>query len=217
MPQSCAGSVGGGAEAGAGRLPASGQPVYNASVRRRDMTPSPGHVEPGAYDAAEPLRGIEYTNGGVMLNPVSALLKSKGDTVHTVTPTDKVSVAVRKMAQVEIGALPVIEQGKLVGIFSERDVLIRIVDQGLNPDTTPVADVMTPSPKSITASQEVREAMRLMSKGRFRHLPVVDGDALVGLISIRDAMEWVIRDQEQVIDELIGTVRMAPPSHRVRG
>jgi CBS domain-containing protein len=111
----------------------------------------------------------------------------------------------------------VIEHGKLVGIFSERDVLIRIVDQGLNPDTTPVADVMTPSPKSITSSQEVREAMRLMSKGRFRHLPVVDGDALVGLISIRDAMEWVIRDQEQVIDELIGTVRMAPPSHRVRG
>ena len=143
-----------------------------------------------------------------MLNPVGDMLKSKGQTVHTVTPAENVSVAVGKMAQSEIGTLPVIEHGKLVGIFSERDVLIRIVDQGLDPDTTPVGDVMTPSPKSIRSSQEVREAMRLMSKGRFRHLPVVDGDALVGLISIRDAMAWMIRDQEQVIDELICTVRI---------
>jgi CBS domain-containing protein len=155
--------------------------------------------------------------GDIMLDPVGSLLKAKGHAVHTVTPSEMVSVAVRKMTQSEIGALPVIEHGKLVGIFSERDVLIRIVDQGLDPDTTPVGDVMTPSPKSITSSQEVREAMRLMSKGRFRHLPVVDGDALVGLISIRDAMAWVIRDQEQVIDELISTVRLAPPIHRVRG
>jgi CBS domain-containing protein len=151
-----------------------------------------------------------------MLNPIGTLLKAKGHTVHTVTPADKVSAAVRKMAQLEIGALPVIENGKPVGIFSERDVLIRIVDQGIDPDTTPVANVMTPSPKSITSSQDVREAMRLMSKGRFRHLPVVDGDALVGLISMRDAMEWVIGDQQQVIDTLIGAVRMAPPSHRPR-
>ncbi len=152
-----------------------------------------------------------------MLDPIGNLLKAKGHAVHTVTPLEKVSVAVRKMAQSEIGALPVIEHGKLVGIFSERDVLMRIVDRGLDPDATPVADVMTPSPKSVTSSQDVREAMRVMSKGRFRHLPVVDGDVLVGLISIRDAMAWVIRDQEQVIDELIGTVKMTPPGHRVRG
>jgi CBS domain-containing protein len=152
-----------------------------------------------------------------MLNPVGSLLQLKGHTVHTVTPADKVSVAVRRMAQLEIGALPVIEHGRLVGIFSERDVLIRIVDQGLDPDTTPVADVMTPGPQAISPSQDMRTAMRIMSKGRFRHLPVVEGDALIGLISSRDTMEWVIRDQEQVIDTLIGAVKMAPPSHRPRG
>jgi len=152
-----------------------------------------------------------------MLTPIRDLMKSKGQALHTVTPSEPVSIAVRKMTESEIGALPVIENGKLVGIFSERDVLHRIVDQGLNPDKTPVSQVMTASPKSIASSQNVAEAMKIMSKGRFRHLPVVDGDIVVGMISIRDAMQWVIGGQQEIINNMIGAVRMVPPSQRRAG
>jgi CBS domain-containing protein len=171
-------------------------------------------VSPAAAAGCEGVSPDGAQGENDMLTPVGELLRIKGQALHTVTPSDPVSVAVRRMSELKIGALPVIDRGKLVGIFSERDVLVRIVDQDLDPDKTHVSEVMTPSPKTITPADRVEEAMRIMSKGRFRHLPVVDGGVLVGLISIRDAMEFVIRDQQQVIDTLISAVKKTPPGHQ---
>ena len=85
------------------------------------------------------------------------------------------------------------------GIFSERDVLVRIVNEQLDPKTTPVSLVMTRNPHHVAPSTTVEEAMSLMRKNAFRHLPVVDQGRLVGLISIRDLNQWLIRDEEEAM------------------
>jgi CBS domain-containing protein len=146
-----------------------------------------------------------------MLTLLREILKEKGETVHTAGPEEPVSAAVRRMAELRIGALPVTYNGRLVGIFSERDVLVRIVDDGLDPQRTPVADVMTPQPESVAPTTTLEAAMRLMSVRGFRHLPVLDEGRLVGLVSIRDLNDWLIREQQSSIDRLIRTVHTLTP------
>jgi signal-transduction protein with cAMP-binding, CBS, and nucleotidyltransferase domain len=97
-----------------------------------------------------------------------------------------------------VGALLVVDaSGRMCGIFTERDVLTRVLDAGRDPQTTTVAQVMTPSPMTVSPETRVADAMELITSRRVRHLPVVDDDRLVGMISIGDLLRWVSVCQEE--------------------
>jgi CBS domain-containing protein len=94
---------------------------------------------------------------------------------------------VNLMAERRIGAVPIVDgDGKLIGIFTERDVITRVVAPGRDPNTTPLGEVMTANPDTVKSSDAVTHALELMNTRRYRHLPVVDRDKLVGIVSIRD-------------------------------
>lgn len=96
--------------------------------------------------------------------------------------------AARLMAQEKVGAMMIVKSGQLTGIFTERDVLNRVVAPGLDPESTKLADVMTHDPKTVNADRLFSYAMHVMNEGGFRHLPVVEKGKPVGMISIRDAL-----------------------------
>ena len=106
----------------------------------------------------------------------------------TAKPEEPVIAAVLRMAELGVGALPVVDDsGRLVGIFTERDLLVRVVARRLDPEKVRVGDVMTPNPVTIGPDETVEEALRIMNKIRARHLPVVDEKGrLIGIVSIRD-------------------------------
>lgn len=112
----------------------------------------------------------------------------------------KVREAVQLMARRRIGAVMVVEDDKLLGIFTERDAMVRIVAENRDPDTTTLGEVMTPGPQTIQASDSVIMALEMMSQRGFRHLPVVEGDKLVGIVSIRDLYRTV---KEQMDDDIL--------------
>jgi len=134
------------------------------------------------------------------------LLKKKGPTMHSVPPDATVLDAVRKMNRERIGALLVMNGDDLVGIFTERDVLTRVVDRARDPATTRVAEVMTSNPVVVTAAATVNEAMAVVSEKRCRHLPVVEEGRLVGLVSAGDLTHWVTRNHEYHIQDLVNYI-----------
>jgi CBS domain-containing protein len=119
-----------------------------------------------------------------------------------VGPHETIAEAARYMTENSIGALVVLEQDHVVGIFTERDVMFRVVTMRLDPASTPVKDVMTPNPVCVLPTLSVDEAMVLVTERRFRHLPVVENGKLRGLISSGDLTRWVVRDMEQQIEDL---------------
>jgi CBS domain-containing protein len=138
-----------------------------------------------------------------MNDPIASVLEHKGSDVVTVSPETLVVAAVQQMNERKIGALLVVERGRPVGIFTERDVLVRVIAAGLDPRTTPVGEVMTRNPVAICSDATVAQAMVVITERRCRHLPVVDdGTRLRGLISIGDLTSWVVRDQQRMIDDL---------------
>jgi CBS domain-containing protein len=147
-----------------------------------------------------------------MITPLSALIADKNRQVHSAAPDVPVIDAVREMNRHNIGALLVLDGDELVGIFSERDVLVRVVAGGLDPETTPVRQVMTTNPVCVTPDMPVEDAMLLVTKRRFRHLPVMHQGALHGLISSGDLTRWLVRDQEHRIDDLSAYI-MDVPAH----
>jgi CBS domain-containing protein len=100
----------------------------------------------------------------------------------------------RSMAQHKIGALPVMRDGQLIGIFSERDIMVRVVAEGRDPATTKVADIMTENPLVVRGNESVAHCMLLMKQHGFRHLPIWDGHELKGLVSLRDLL---LKDLEE--------------------
>ena len=134
--------------------------------------------------------------------PLANVLALKGNDVVTVAPETTVLVAVQQMNDRKIGALLVLDRGRPVGIFTERDVLVRVVAAGLDPKGTPVGEVMTRSPVAVRSATTVGEAMRIITERRCRHLPIVDDSRLLGLISIGDLTSWLVRDQERTIADL---------------
>jgi CBS domain-containing protein len=134
--------------------------------------------------------------------PIASVLEHKGDDVVTVLPETSVLAAVRQMNDRRIGALLVVDRQRPVGIFTERDVLVRVIAAGLDPEATPVGEVMTRNPVVLRSDLTVAEAMMVITERRCRHLPVVDGTRLRGLISIGDLTSWVVRDQQRLIDDL---------------
>ena len=126
-----------------------------------------------------------------MNTPISALLDRKGSVVHTVPATLTIAAAVEEMNRHRIGSIVVLENGRLIGIFTERDVLRRVVGDCLDPKVMRVADVMTTNLVTITPETTVEETMHLFAEKRCRHLPVMSDGHMVGLISIGDISRWV--------------------------
>jgi CBS domain-containing protein len=119
-----------------------------------------------------------------------------------VHPEDSVFSALELLAQYEVGALMVMDAGRLVGVFSERDYTRKVALQGRNSRETTVADIMSRQVLSVTPRTVVREAMRLMSERKIRHLPVMDGTTVLGMISIRDMLDDIIAEQDATIAQL---------------
>ena len=136
------------------------------------------------------------------MKPVSELLRRNPSPVRRVSPAENVYEALQLLSQYEIGALAVMEGERLVGIFSERDYTRKIALQGRNSKTTTVAEIMTSQVITVTPSTRTRECMNLMSHKNIRHLPVVEDDKVLGMISIRDLMNDIITDHEQTITQL---------------
>jgi CBS domain-containing protein len=126
-----------------------------------------------------------------MDTPVAALIERKGSAVHSVVSTITIADAVAEMNKRRIGCILVIDDGRIAGIFTERDVLRRVVGAGVNPKTTLVADVMTRDVHTIPPETSVEQTMVLFAERRCRHIPVVDDCGLKGLISIGDISRWM--------------------------
>lgn len=133
---------------------------------------------------------------------VRQILKNKGSQVWSVEPTAMVYSALQLMADKEIGALLVLAGGKLVGIFSERDYARKVILHGKTSAETQVSEVMSPDVVTVGAEQSIAECMALMTEKRFRHLPVVEGGQILGVISIGDVVKAIISDQQFVIEQL---------------
>jgi CBS domain-containing protein len=133
---------------------------------------------------------------------VRHLLELKTPDVHAVDPDDAVIDAIRLMAEKGIGAVLVMRQSQLLGILSERDYARKIVLQGRSSATTPVRDIMTAEVIAVSPGDSVDFCMRLVTEKRIRHLPVRDGDEVVGVISIGDLVKAVIEDQQAELDQL---------------
>jgi len=126
-----------------------------------------------------------------MNTPISALLDRKGRQVFSVPPTFTVAEAVAEMNRNRVGSVLVLDGPRLVGIFTERDVLRRVVGAGLDPKRALVAEVMTAEVLSITPELTIEEAMKIFTEKRCRHLPVVVDGRLGGTISIGDVTRWM--------------------------
>jgi CBS domain-containing protein len=127
-----------------------------------------------------------------MNTPISALLERKGGVVHAVSPSTSVVDAVSEMNRHRIGCIVVLEGNWLAGIFTERDILRRFVSDGVDLRTARVAEVMTTDVITIPPDATVEDAMTLFTEKRCRHLPVVSGGKLIGLISIGDISRWLV-------------------------
>jgi CBS domain-containing protein len=133
---------------------------------------------------------------------VAQLLKSKGNQVFSVAPHDSVLHAIEMMATRHVGALLVMEQGNLKGIISERDYARKVILKQRSSHDTPVNDIMTSPAVTVTPENTVYQCMQIMTEGRFRHLPVLQGAQVVGMLSIGDLVKAVIHDQSQTIEQL---------------
>ena len=136
------------------------------------------------------------------MKTVSELLKARDGTLWHVRPEDSVFAALELLAQHDVGALVVMDGGRLVGVVSERDYTRKVALQGRNSRTTTVADIMTRHVYTVTPDTRTQVCMALLSEKKIRHLPVLDGHTVLGMISIRDIMDDIIADREATIAQL---------------
>lgn len=142
------------------------------------------------------------------LKTVAHILESKqGEAIITTTPTTSVLDAVKLMGAKNIGALLVVEGDKVVGIITERDYARKVVLNGLSSKDTPVSDIMTSPVLYVRPDQTSEECMALMTGIRSRHLPVMDNDKLIGLVSIGDLVKNIITEQKLIIQQLEHHIR----------
>ena len=133
---------------------------------------------------------------------VRDILRRKGETVVSVPPTTRVLEAAQLMNERGIGAVVVTEGSALTGIFTERDVMRRVVAVQRDPATTQVSEVMTTSLVTTTSAATVEQCAAMMTSRRIRHLPVLDGDALTGMVTIGDLMAFQVDEQASTIAQL---------------
>ena len=127
----------------------------------------------------------------------------KGEAIHSVGPDTPVTECVRLMTAGKIGALIVMDGGRLIGIFTERDALNKVLAGGLDPGNTKVSAVMTKDPYCIPPTTTVGDAMKLITKRRFRHLPIVDNGKVLAVVSSGDLIHWLVQDQMGEVQELV--------------
>jgi CBS domain-containing protein len=136
------------------------------------------------------------------MTTVSQLLRSKGSAIWSVSPATTVYEALQLMAEKDVGALLVLDEGKLAGILSERDYARKIVLKGKSSRETAVREIMTERVVCVRPDQTVEDCMALMTNKHIRHLPVLQDNDLAGVISIGDVVKAIISEQEFVIEQL---------------
>jgi len=129
----------------------------------------------------------------------SELLKHKGRVIHSVTPEAPVLEAIRMMAEHGVGALLVMQGEQLLGVVSERDYARKVILKGRSSNETPVRQIMSSPVLTVRADQSVHDCMRIMSEKRIRHLPVVDDDGVIGVLSIGDLVRSVLEEQQRTL------------------
>ena len=133
---------------------------------------------------------------------VKHLLDNKGRHVISVAPDSSVLDAIKIMADKAIGSLVVMQDDKLLGIMSERDYARKVIIKGRSSESTHVSEIMTPDVFTASSSHTVNECMNLMTEKKIRHLPVVEDNQVIGMISIGDLVEAIISDQQEEIEQL---------------
>ena len=144
--------------------------------------------------------------------PVGSILDRKGHQLWFIEPTSTVFDAISLMAQKNVGALPVMKDSRLLGMISERDYTRKVILQGRVSRETMVADIMTKNVITVSGAESVVDCLELMTKNHVRHLPVMDGDSLTGLVSIGDLVNWIILAQSNAIEDLHRFVTGAYPA-----
>src|SRR3989338_314458 len=135
----------------------------------------------------------------------------KGHSLFSVSSNLTVAETARFMTEKRVGALPVVDGNKLVGLFSERDVITRVVSKGVDPEKTLVKDIMTTSLIVASEDESLDRCLKKMQKGHCRHLPVVSGENLVGFVSLRDLLQRDITEKEQNLEYLHSYIYTVPP------
>jgi CBS domain-containing protein len=136
------------------------------------------------------------------MHSIGDILREKGTTIRSVAPDDTVFEAIRQMAEHGIGALLVIDDDMPVGLFSERDYSRKVILQGLRSKETTVRTIMSSPVLTISPDASVQQGLSTMTEHYIRHLPVVDGSGVIGMVSIGDLVKAVIQDQQELIEQL---------------
>jgi CBS domain-containing protein len=139
----------------------------------------------------------------VIAGTLGIILARKGSAVWAISPDATVFEAIQLMADKNVGALPVVDNSRLIGIISERDYTRKVILKGLSSKDTAVRDIMTREMLTASPSDSIQDCMRVMTEKRVRHLPVLEGARMIGIVSIRDVMEWVISAQAEEIERYV--------------
>ena len=144
--------------------------------------------------------------------PVSSILDRKGRQLWFIESTSTVFEAISLMAEKNVGALPVMKGSRLLGMISERDYTRKVILQGRVSRETLVAEIMTKEVITVSANDSVEDCLEIMTKNHVRHLPIMEGDRMTGLVSIGDLVNWIILAQSNAIDDLHRFVTGAYPA-----
>lgn len=136
------------------------------------------------------------------MGKVREILKIKGHAVFSVTPTTTVYSAIEQMCEKNIGGVVILENDKLVGIFTERDYARKLILKGKSSKETLISELMTRDPITVTPDSKLEDCMNIMSNKRIRHLPVMENNLIVGMISIGDLVKFIIEEQRSIIEHL---------------